>query len=250
MNLNKKLFHQFINQSLQYILPIRCVICDEYLKMLDESEWCPPQICYECWNKLEFISPISCKKCGSNIDFDGADCRHCEGNLFSFHQAKACIVYNDDSQKLFFQLKHNAHDSIISMMGKWLHHRYKTFDQSHDAIVSMPLSPWRLFTRGFNQSAYLVFELQKMLNHPLQDLSSHIERIKNTPPQGHKGTRDRYENVKGAFKACDSIFQNKTILLIDDIFTSGASFEACSQELLCKGAKRVDVLAVGRTQKK
>lgn len=249
MNLNKKLFQKIINQSIQYVLPARCVICDEYLTMSDESEWFPPQVCYTCWSKIDFISHIACQQCGGNIDFDGAECLHCKDQTFSFNQTKACIVYNKYSQKLFFQLKHQAHDSIIAMMGRWMNQRVKTFEKKHNAIVAMPLSRWRLFERGFNQSAFLVHEINKSLIHPLEDLSSQLQRIKNTESQGHKSAQERIDNVKGAFKACEHRFKGKSVLLVDDVLTSGASLNACTEELLSKGAKQVDVLVVGRAQK-
>ncbi len=244
--MNKKIWNNIFNISLQYIIPTRCILCNEFLMSAVESDWKSPQLCYECWNKIEFISHTSCQKCGGNIDFDGAECRHCCDYPFAFCQAKACIVYNQNSQKLFFQLKHHANDSVVSMMGKWMISRLKLFDYRHDVIVAMPLSRWRLFSRGFNQSSLLLCEIQKEYSHSLVDLSHKFLRIKNTPSQGHKNAQERHINVKGAFQACEHSFKSKSVLLIDDVFTSGASLDACAEELLFKGASRVDVLVVGR----
>ncbi|MBA4249019.1 MAG: hypothetical protein C0432_04315 [Candidatus Puniceispirillum sp.] len=231
---------------LNFVLPNRCIICTEYLDIESELTHVSVSLCYECWNKIEFISHTSCEKCGGNIDFDGAECRHCYSYPFAFGQAKACIVYNKNSQKLFFQLKHHANDSIVSMMGKWMISRLKSFEHNHDIIIAMPLSRWRLFSRGFNQSSLLLYEIQKQKSYSFIDLSHKILRIKNTPSQGHKCAKDRQTNVKGAFQACEHSFKGKSVLLIDDVLTSGASLNECANELLCKGASRVDVLVVGR----
>ncbi|MGL1861641.1 MAG: ComF family protein [Pseudodesulfovibrio sp.] len=115
-----------------------------------------------------------------------------------------------------------------------------------DAIIPVPLHTRRLLWRGFNQSTELALALGKALNRPV--LKSGLIRTRHTIPQTQLGMKDRQTNIKDAFAADEKGVRGKTILVVDDVYTTGATLTECTRTLNRAGASGVDVLVVARTQ--
>ena len=117
-------------------------------------------------------------------------------------------------------------------------------------LVPVPLHWLRLIKRRYNQASILSIELAKMAN--VNCWPDALTRTRHTPPQGHKNARDRHQNVSGAFDIHPSYTEKisgKNIVLIDDVFTTGATIEECAKVLKSAGAKTVNVLAIARAVK-
>jgi competence protein ComFC len=112
-----------------------------------------------------------------------------------------------------------------------------------DAVIPVPLSPSGLKERGFNQALLLAYHLSKKKNLPL--LMDVLAKITDTPPQVGLSAKERAANVRKAF-ACRKKLSDMSILLIDDVMTTGATANACSKELLKAGARNVYVLTLSR----
>ena len=119
-------------------------------------------------------------------------------------------------------------------------------DNTPDLLIPVPLHPKRLRWRGFNQSVVLAREVSRAWNIPLDPAV--LVRSKETPPQTQLSEEDRRRNVRDAFtlNPAKSV-AGKTVLLVDDIYTSGATVNACSRALLGGGVKEVQVLTLART---
>ena len=113
-----------------------------------------------------------------------------------------------------------------------------------EGIVPVPLHPRRLLSRGFNQSRELARLLSARRSLPIWQGA--LVRVRRTVPQMELAREARAENIKGAFAADSKRLSGKSVLLVDDIMTTGATLEECARAMLCAGARRVDVLALAR----
>jgi len=117
----------------------------------------------------------------------------------------------------------------------------------YDRVIPVPLHPSRLRQRGYNQSLLLAREVSQKYLIPL-DFTS-LRRVRPTPPQTQLSGAERRKNIRGAFAVQNpEPLAKASILLIDDVFTTGATVEECSKILLRAGAKRVDVLTLARAR--
>ena len=125
-----------------------------------------------------------------------------------------------------------------------------TFERSGadrpDIIVPVPLHRRRLLWRGFNQSLELSRVLARRTGRPV--LLKGLTRIRNTPPQTRLGFRERRANIKGAFAADAEQVRGRNALLVDDVYTTGATLRECARTLKRAGAARVSVLVLARSQ--
>ncbi len=116
-----------------------------------------------------------------------------------------------------------------------------------DAVVPVPLHDRRLAWRGFNQSLEIARGLARHVNRPL--LTHGLRRTRNTPPQSRFGLRERQANIKGAFAADPDLIRGRRLLLVDDVYTTGATLRECAGTLKRAGCEGVDVLVLARTRR-
>ena len=143
------------------------------------------------------------------------------------------------TQQLLHQIKYNRMPVLAEMMGFMLGSELKkdSKDRQFDLILPVPLHPKKKKKRGYNQSDYFARGLARALKTNWSD--GEIKRIKDTETQTHKSRMERIENVSGIFKITDPLkLQGQHILLVDDVITTGATLESCSdailQEVDCK----------------
>ncbi|MDD9901753.1 MAG: ComF family protein [Alphaproteobacteria bacterium] len=200
------------------------------------------------WRELQFITNPMCQACGLPFDFDaGPDtlCAVCLETPPDFHVARAAVVYNDASRKLVLDLKYNDRLHIVHNFVPWLQRAGAGLIEGSDVIVPVPLHPKRLWKRRYNQSALISGALA--LKCTKKHIPDALLRIRHTPQQKGLSRTERAENMRGAF-AVNPLhdFAGKNVLLVDDVYTSGATINACAKALLKGGATHVRVLTVGR----
>ena len=152
-------------------------------------------------------------------------------------------------QHLLHQLKYNNHPEVGRRLGKFFGKEMNDIGLANelDIIIPMPLYHARQLKRGYNQSTMFAEGLMSSLGVPYDDTS--VVRQINTSTQTRKNKTERWENVKKAFSVKDSrVIKNKKILLVDDIITTGASIEACGQELYNHGCKELSVACIAEAQ--
>lgn len=231
---------------LDFILPPSCFACAARVDR-------PGGLCSTCWQGLTFITPPLCACCGFPFEADGPGeshgtlCGRCLRRQPLFDTARAALVYNDGSRGLLLAFKHgDRHEGLAAFTG-WLRTAAGEHLAGADLILPVPLHPLRLFKRRFNQAALLAAELSRGAGVPWHP---HLLRRKRaTPSQGGLNYKARFRNVRGAFsvpgRQKDKI-RDRSILLIDDVMTTGATLEAASRALKRAGAGKVHALALAR----
>ncbi|SHJ66309.1 ComF family protein [Paramaledivibacter caminithermalis] len=242
-----KLLYEYIDVFLNFIYPrnIYCILCSASIDRDEEYS-----ICYECKRKLKFIYGKTCEKCGKPLNdlYLINKCNDCVDNTYFFTKAVSCLEYDDLSKKIIYDLKYHKKRYISYHIAEIIYDRLKEENIScFDIIIPVPLHEAKERERSFNQ-AYLIGKyISKMTEIEVDNKA--LLRVKNTVTQNKLTKEERMTNLEGAFKVVnkDNI-NHKNILLVDDVFTTGATVNRCSKILLENGAKRVYVatLATGR----
>jgi len=160
-----------------------------------------------------------------------------------FRYARSYGIYEGGLEEAIKQLKYHGIKRLASPLSELL---LKTSLPDVDAIIPVPLHGKRLRERGFNQSALIAKGISKRLHRPL--LINTLIRTRYTTPQVNLTAREREKNIKGAFSVIDGEdIQGKDIMLIDDVFTTGATVRECSKVLRKAGAGNIYVITLARS---
>jgi ComF family protein len=164
-----------------------------------------------------------------------------------FQKARSVVRYGPVARSLVHQLKYGDRLEIAALLGRMMCHTGRELFKLSDIIVPMPLHPWRLWTRRFNQAALLASTVSQISGLPWH--GNICTRIKNTPSQIYLKRAQREKNLKQAFALQNTHsgkIKNRRVLIIDDVFTTGASVNSLSETLKKAGAETVNVLTFAR----
>lgn len=208
-------------------------------------------LCSACWGAVSFLEGPSCASCGYPFDFDPGGnvlCSACIARPPAFARARSVMRYDDASKKLILALKRADRLDLAPAFARWLDRAGAELLARADVIVPVPLHPRRLWQRRYNQSAVLAHWLAKTSGKPARPLA--LVRTRPTKSQGEMpSAKARRRNVRGAFKVpprhADEI-ADKVVLLIDDVYTTGATLDACARALKRDGAREVMALTLAR----
>lgn len=234
---------RFATRALDVLFPPSCLKCGVELEA-------DGALCASCWAQIRFIAPPFCACCGLPFAFDigaGAICGPCAQEHPVFERARAVFVYDDVSRDLILSFKHADRTQAAPGFGKWLARAGADILGDADLLVPVPLHRRRLFARRYNQAALLVHALAKETGRRASPDA--LVRVKKTQPHVDMGRTARQQNVAGAFKVhpkwADAV-AGARIVLVDDVFTTGATVTSCARVLRAGGAARVDVLTLSR----
>lgn len=240
-----------VQKILNIFIPSRCVSCGE-------SVATDHQLCSACWREVTFITEPFCKTCGQPLEWSlpadskQAQCMVCHNYPPLYDQARSIIVYNDASKKLILRFKHGDATHLVPTFSHWLKRCEEDFFKKADYLIPVPLHWTRLLQRRYNQSALLAMSLLQVIEDKPIYAPSMLRRTRRTPSQGHKTGQQRHDNVKNAFVVphrYQDKLRGKSVMLIDDVMTTGATLEECSRTLKQAGCERVFVLTVARAVK-
>lgn len=192
-----------------------------------------------------------CACCGLPLEFavdENTLCGECLREHPPFSRARAAFVYNDASRTLVMKLKYQDDTYLAPIFARWLKNAGAELIAASDLIIPVPLHYWRMVSRRYNQSLLLARILAEHTNLPL--LADGLTRTRRTPQQTGLTRAQRQKNVKNAFSVPDkhrAAIKGKSILLVDDVMTTGATLSACTQNLLKAEAGQVNVLTLART---
>lgn len=207
----------------------------------------------EHWTQLEFLSGSLCYRCGHPMEaFCPPEtwCGACNAEEPIIYRTRSALVYCDMSRRLILSFKHGGRSDSIVVFSNWMQTAANEVLQQPAVLVPVPLHLFRRMHRKFNQSALLSRSLSKTSNLP--NKPQWLIRHRNTQSQGFKSSKNRQQNVKGAFRVPDkylSQIKGRRIILIDDVRTSGATLEACAKALLLAGAEQIDAVTLARIVK-
>lgn len=222
-------------------------LLEEYKDALLDLIYPPVSIYDICDGPISFIPEHSCIKCGIGLRMieDGPTCHECENSHYYFDRAVSVVKYEEDIKKLIYRFKYSRHTYLARIMGAMMGQKLRGEGINVDLIIPVPLHKKREKDRGFNQSVLLARYIKKEINVPLN--INTLLRVKNTKVMHRLTKKERRDNVEDAFKVVENgVIEDKDILLIDDIFTTGATVNACSQLLKNSGAKSVTILTFAR----
>jgi ComF family protein len=229
---------------LHLFLPASCHLCGIALRAPRT------QLCESCHTQLTTDPSPSCPRCAATIGPFGAPdghCSLCRNSRFAFETVLRLGPYQGRLQEVVLRCKHRANEGLAELVGEW----WAETAQSRfaglalDAIVPVPLHWLRRWQRGYNQSGSLAYGLSTRLRIPSQRWW--LKRIRNTPSQKALSPTARHENVRGAFRVrSTAAVRGCSVLLVDDVMTTGATAHEAARALRAAGAKRVVVAALAR----
>lgn len=234
-----------LDKLLDWLWPRDCAVCGR------PADRAGRHVCSECLNRLPFV-PVDgcCRVCGRDVaQLDGeflcADCREYRP---AFDRAASAFRFEGLARELVNGFKFRSQLWLRDDFSDWLEAtvraRFKT--EAIDLVVPMPSTLGHRLNRGYNQCAYLASAVAKRLGKPC---SNHVvRRVGHPRRQGGLTEDERRENVIGTFAVRRPVLvRGKTVLVVDDILTTGATLSACAQALKDAGAERVWAVTLART---
>jgi ComF family protein len=230
-----------LRAALDLVLPPRCPGCGE---IVDGDD----RFCAACFAGLHFLGPPQCARCGDPLPHDAgtdAQCGACLAEPPPFSRARAALAYGGAARTVVLGLKHGRRLHLARLMARAMLRAAGPL--AEDAvIVPVPAHRWRLWQRGFNQSALIARQVARQAGRPLA--VDALERVKPTPLTRGLNRRQRQKNVEGAFRvARPDRVKGLAVVLVDDVMTTGATAAACAARLKRAGARHVEVLTFART---
>jgi len=228
---------QDLTESLQdFIYPPRCVVCHSAESYL----------CSACQSQITPITAPVCSACGYPRRTLHSPCRQCASHPLEHVDGirSAALFTEGPLRKAIHQLKYKGHFVFAKALAPLLVRCYTIHQLSTDIIVPVPLHPSRYRERGFNQSAVLAKALARAIHQPVD--SKTLIRHRATRSQMTLSAAERKQNVAHAFACRTDRLAGKTILLLDDVCTTGATLDACAQALKESRARRVYGLTLAR----
>jgi len=227
---------------LKLIFPDFCLNC----RVATESYG----LCAECFKQIDFIGDNACLKCG--IEFATKDnfekiCAACIKEPAAFDSHISCVAYKSVIAKIIIDYKYHDQQIFHQFLVNLLIQKVRLFKNDFELISPIPMHWRKLFSRDFNQSDYLA---KSLANSESKQFCRALVKSKNTAPQMTLGLKERQKNLKGAieFNQQQDI-KGKSILLIDDVYTTGSTLNECAKILKKNGATKVLCLTIARTLK-
>lgn len=232
-----------IKYLIDFAFPARCLLCGEV--MLGEDG-----ICAACFNLIDFVDEPMCRLCGRPFEFEAEKgvrliCPKCLKRRPKFDRCASAVMYNDGSKKLVLPFKHCDKTHLAKFMAGVMSARLGGLVNEADAVIPVPIHITRMIARKYNQSALLARFVGKACGKPV--FYNTLVRVRATKSQGRMSEKERRRNVRDAFRVKPRPgLAGATVVLIDDVFTTGATAEECAKALKEAGVKSVFVLTFAR----
>lgn len=210
----------------------------------------PGTLCGECWPKLRFLEQPWCAVMGTPFSHDmgkGFLSAEAIANPPPFERARAAVVYSGVGREMVQALKYRDHTDLAPWMARWMLRAGSELIADAETIVPVPLHWMRTLRRGFNQSAELARAIASQTGKPFAPLA--VKRVKRTRHQVGLLLKEREDNVRAAFKTPverEIEIAGRRVLLVDDVYTTGATAAAVTKALKRGGASAVDILTFAR----
>jgi ComF family protein len=222
---------------LDFALPARCAGCADIIE--EVGAFCPA-----CWGQMDWLGNAGCQRCGLPLAGTEVDhCARCLADPPKLDRMRAAVAYDNIPRTIVLRLKYGRKVALARTMARYMAPLKGDWD-SDAVVVPVPLHRWRLWGRGFNQSALVARELSQRWD--LETNSHLLRRLKRTRPLKGLNVTQRRKAVAGAFRASGESVKGKTIILIDDVLTSGSTEEACARVIRRAGEGRIELICWAR----
>ena len=209
---------------LDFALPPRCPGCGAVTEE-------PHRFCLSCWSQLVFLGEPCCARCALPFEYDsGPDalCGGCHAEPPAFDRLRSAVAYGDIPRKVALKLKYGGRPGVAETVARFMERHLAA--PAGTLVAPVPLHRWRIWKRGYNQAALIASALAHRAGlEPRLDL---VERVKATPPLKGMGPKERRDAVRGAFRVVarhKPELNGRSVLLVDDVYTSGATANACAK---------------------
>lgn len=237
---------KILDCCLDILYPRYCYVCQCSLEQSDNL-----YLCWSCWRKIPLIRGSICEHCGMPLSTPHTkNCLFCRSQQFSFRETRCAGRYQDTLRDLLLSFKFRGAvqlQYLLAGMMAW-QIRTKPFHQKPQVIIPVPMKPKDEYRRGYNQAELIAVILAKQLHIPCYRHG--LEKIKTNARQAELTRDERKKNVANNFRVSQyyqNQVANKTVLLVDDIFTTGSTAHECAKALRKATAICVNVATVART---
>ena len=221
-----------------FALPPRCAGCG--LIVYEVGSFCA-----ECWTKIEFLGAGGCERCGIPLEATDAEiCAACLTQPLPVDRMRAAVAYGEIARSLALRLKYGRKTALAGTMARFMAAHLEDYPPN-SVMMPVPLHRWRLWGRGFNQAALIARALAEAKGLPVECRT--LVRTRATPPLKAMSMVQRQRAVSGAFAiASGKKVVGRTIILVDDVLTTGSTASACARVLKRAGAERVELISWAR----
>ena len=234
-----------MQSALAVLYPAQCVGCGE---PIEDTHG----LCGKCWSETPFVTGHVCDKCGSPLpgDTDGEVdlCDDCMKIARPWSRGRAALTYADQGRRFVLGIKYYDRLDLVPPAASWMARAARPFLADDLLVVPVPAHWTRIFRRRYNQASELARALAKETG--LDVAPTALIRPTRTAKQERKTREERFENLAGRIaphpKRAGRL-KDRRVLLVDDVFTSGATLAAATEACLTGGAREVFVLTLART---
>lgn len=222
---------------LQLLFPRRCPVCDAIVVPMGA------RICGKCRPKLGMLEAPWCMKCGKKLAEEQEFCEECRKKGHAYIRGRILYEYESVAPSIY-RMKYGGRREYADYFGEEMADCLEDFIRScaPDALVPIPLHRKRRNQRGFNQAELLARAVGHRTGIPVRtDL---LRRIKNTTPLKYQNPQERQNNLKKAFHISQNDVKLSTIIIVDDIYTTGSTLDAAAAVLVRHGVRRVYFIAL------
>lgn len=224
------------------VYPLHCAVCQ---KALDPEAEAP--VCSYCLTLIRRTPEPHCVSCGKPADTTGCVCDDCLSDPPAFSFARSACIYDGAMKELIHQFKYRGKLSLAVTLSDIMACYLKDNDhliKGVDRIIFVPIGSDRLRKRGFNQSKVIAQHMSEIFAIPLDDC---LEKCSHTKSQNELSREDRLANLKGSFRIKKGAsLQGLTMLMVDDVMTTGATLGECAKVLKSAGAAEIRCITLAR----
>ncbi len=229
------------NLILNYLFPFKCSVCTNLTATNNN-------ICADCWFKFKFTTKpycmICCTKFQVNINED-IICGKCISSKPKFDMMRSLLEFSSDTKSLVYKFKYNDKTNLAKFFAKLIYQRFKNDLQDLDIIVPVPMHKFKRIFRNYNPPQVLACELSKYFHIPC--IPELLFKKHMTKSQVGLNQLERVKNISGSFGLHKNFnLENKNILLVDDVLTTGATSNECSKILKKAKVKTVKLVTIAR----
>ena len=237
-----RFYANMLKPALGLVIPPRCPACGA---MVGDDL----QFCETCWPQLRFITDPACAACGRPFDMARDDtmiCAPCLAHPPRHDGIRAAVIYDDLSRQIALKLKYAGRIGLARLIAHFLA-RHVPAQTERAVLVPVPLHRIRIWRRGFNQAALIAQALHR--RHAIAHLPAALLRVRATPPLKGRTGKERKKLLRGAIAVNPKYaaqLAGRDVMLVDDVYTSGATTDACIIQLKKAGVRSVTIYCWAR----